>query len=320
MRGEPPSTWCCLDLLPDDLVVLLGLSVTRYGGAHDLVRFQRTCKRTHALLSDQFNSFVTAVAHERASSGVWPQTTCNAIKTLEQLAVFEKADHIGMLEENRIGFGFASTEIAQDNGQYDDDDDDEDGILPGRAIICGSRTRLATVARLKAQFPTLRVTLEAHCGTSAPGGIAPRFSRTRGDVVKDALTLLVRNPTYLNSDSDVDDSEESDEDISMTSNDGEDTTESERVYESTASNRLSHSDSSSAEEVDSIADDDGDELDEWIVVNAWGRRISNAATTSSHRYGGIARQGRGWVEIYLNMGELEIPSHPAFYEGFEPYE
>jgi len=61
----------------------------------------------------------------------------------------------------------------------------------------------------------------------------------------------------------------------------------------------------------------GDDLLQRITVNPWGRRVTERAAVSSHSYGAVAREGRGWVEVYLSLGDVAFPNRPEFYEGIE---
>mmetsp|Transcript_11341 Transcript_11341/g.21629 ORF Transcript_11341/g.21629 Transcript_11341/m.21629 type:complete len:287 (-) Transcript_11341:127-987(-) len=55
-----------------------------------------------------------------------------------------------------------------------------------------------------------------------------------------------------------------------------------------------------------------------LHLTSWGMQISTAAETSQHRYAGVARQGKGWAEVYICKGDtLEMPSRPEFYQGHE---
>jgi hypothetical protein len=54
-----------------------------------------------------------------------------------------------------------------------------------------------------------------------------------------------------------------------------------------------------------------------ITVNPWGRRVAYRAAASSHKFGEIAREGRGWVEVYLKLGDVMFPQRPSYYEGLQ---
>jgi hypothetical protein len=38
-----------------------------------------------------------------------------------------------------------------------------------------------------------------------------------------------------------------------------------------------------------------------ITIRSWGKRLAEKASESQHPYGKKAREGRGWVEIFLRM-------------------
>ncbi|CAB9527915.1 expressed unknown protein [Seminavis robusta] len=58
-------------------------------------------------------------------------------------------------------------------------------------------------------------------------------------------------------------------------------------------------------------------LEDRITVNPWGKRVSSRARTSDHKYRGLAREGRGWVEVYLAMDDMELPQRPSYYDGLQ---
>lgn len=61
-------------------------------------------------------------------------------------------------------------------------------------------------------------------------------------------------------------------------------------------------------------------VDERIMIHSWGKLVAQRAVTSSHKFREIAREGRGWVEVYLRLGDNEFPKRPSYYEGLEPPE
>jgi len=56
-----------------------------------------------------------------------------------------------------------------------------------------------------------------------------------------------------------------------------------------------------------------------IELRAWGMRIAQAAASAAqHPHSPLARQGKGWCEIYVRHEEddgWELPMRPSFYEG-----
>lgn len=59
------------------------------------------------------------------------------------------------------------------------------------------------------------------------------------------------------------------------------------------------------------------EVELWTTIDLFeclGRRVADAAVTSDHPYGIVARCGLGWVEIYLEYKCLELPRRPEFYK------
>lgn len=54
-----------------------------------------------------------------------------------------------------------------------------------------------------------------------------------------------------------------------------------------------------------------------ISVKAWGRRVTQRVAVSSHKFGDIAREGRGWAEVYLKLGDVIFPKRPSYYDGVQ---
>jgi outer membrane protein OmpA-like peptidoglycan-associated protein len=52
-----------------------------------------------------------------------------------------------------------------------------------------------------------------------------------------------------------------------------------------------------------------------ITMKPWGRRVAERASASDHKHGIVAREGRGWVEINMILGDIELPRRPSYYEG-----
>lgn len=51
-------------------------------------------------------------------------------------------------------------------------------------------------------------------------------------------------------------------------------------------------------------------------MNPWGRRVAQRASASDHKHGEVAREGRGWAEVFLVLGgTMELPIRPLHYEG-----
>ena len=94
----------------------------------------------------------------------------NDITTLKQLLIYETICDAGFGNDNRIGFDFASTEINRNDG---------------------SRQRIDQIAKIYKRFPAVHLQIDAHCGIAAPIGIAPRFSRLRGIVVRETIARAI---------------------------------------------------------------------------------------------------------------------------------
>jgi hypothetical protein len=220
----------CFDLLPDEMVVEIGSWLASYE-IKNFVQFQRTCHRMRSLLGQR--EVISGIVKDRELSP-------DEITTLEHLALYEYMDQEDLLQENRIGFDYASTEI-----------DDDDGEASG---VKGSWTRINSVQTLLSRFKGSVAIVDSHCGTMGPRGVAPRFSQIRGMEVCSALS-------------------------------------------------------------EQDGDDDDSDLDDRLTLNSWGRQVSDVVYRSTHRYGDLAREGKGWVEIYLQLGDLELPQRPGYYHG-----
>ena len=45
--------------------------------------------------------------------------------------------------------------------------------------------------------------------------------------------------------------------------------------------------------------------------------MTQRAALSKHKHAAIAREGRGWVEVYLVLRDMELPRRPPHYEGLQ---
>ena len=49
------------------------------------------------------------------------------------------------------------------------------------------------------------------------------------------------------------------------------------------------------------------DVSEHLILRPWGRRVAHAAAAqTSHPFGHLARQGKGWVEIYVELCPREL--------------
>ena len=124
---------------------------------------------TLAILSGACKLFRAVLAHDAA-------------KLLAQLGVssFETAAIALALKQaelpdggNRIGFEFASVGLAAEDGRGSD--------------VPGSRSRIAVYASVLRRHPRACATVHAHCGPTAPRGIAMQYSIQRGELVMSEL-------------------------------------------------------------------------------------------------------------------------------------
>jgi hypothetical protein len=248
-------------LVPDETLVDIA---TWLPTAQDLVHFACwTCRRFKSVVGDdpaalsrvvkdrEYTTIHSArLIHPTSSNSPSRWSPLKKIRSWEQMAWYEEMHATGFLNENRVGFSIGSTEIDQDEDEYEDEE------FEG-TIIKDNMERIQAIKAILRQFSNIQVTVEAHCGVIAPPGIATRFSRARGMTVVDEIT------GYDNG-------------------------------------RLS------------LIDEDR------VTLNAWGSRVAHVAASDSttHPYGELARQGMGWVEIYLQLNQLVLPPRPSFYERF----
>ncbi|CAJ1936275.1 unnamed protein product [Cylindrotheca closterium] len=238
-------------LLPPELVV----SIAMWLDVEDFVQFQSCNQQTCRLLKESIPEYIRQ------------RTSNEDVHTLPQLALVLKLSKGGFLKENRIGFDYASAEIAMDSSDDDSDNSSDNDIdTIERSIrstkVRGSLERIYLISHMMTIFPSMTVRVDAHCGTIAPSGIAENFSRTRGIAVQYALENCF-DDIYEGNDIDVTDR---------------------------------------------------------ITVQPWGRRAALAvASQTSHPFGDLARHGKGWVEIYVDLDGMQLPSRPSFYNGLSPY-
>ena len=188
----------CFGQIADHLIV----HVTEFVNVQSVVALQRTCVRFHKILTTPsfLSMYITMQLEQQrqqqsatsfcsstssSSSRSRSSTAADAvmsdkegesntrtrITTLEQLALSQETNRLGLERENRIGFDMASTAM-----------DDSVELIPGCPL-----TRLQKVGTLLKQFERATVVIDAHCGTVAPRGIAAQFSRLRGVAICERL-------------------------------------------------------------------------------------------------------------------------------------
>lgn len=248
-----------LELLPDSLLV--EIAGWLLGDARDVVCFQRSNKRVHKLLNGEQTSrqlLRNYPIHHRSVT----------FTTLEELGFYQVICKMGLFEENRVGFDYATIEMDDDSGQASGVDNSETRVRKLKHLLQSKR------------FPSFTIAIHAHCGVGAPPGVAPRFSAARGHHVASCL---------------IGEDEEEQSGFMM-------------HYEADESGRIS---------VHFLDDRQTDRTDlrRRIEVNAWGRRVSNIVQNLSHPYSTVANDGRGWAELYVQLGDLELPPKPDYYDG-----
>jgi len=244
LRKEQKS----LTILPDEMLVRIGISVAKLCGIQEFISFSQVSKRMKRLLMDS-EATLSNVIRVRIRQSTVPLSSVDAaaIRNLPQLAFFESLVQHNIFQENRVHFEFADLQIA-----------DSDSI----ALVKAVRSILS-------KYPFASVILEAHCGTPAPTEVAWLYSHYRGKVVR---TAIVSGTGSL----DEDDNDEAVEDPQLRGR---------------------------------------------VGIRAWGKMVTEIVSQSQHPYRELARQGRGWVEVYMRIESsissteriLEFPPRPDFY-------
>ena len=99
----------------------------------------------------------------------------HGVSTWEQLVLAVALKSCEMADGgNRIGFEFASIALAGDDGEGSD--------------VAGSRSRIGVYAAILKRHKRASVTVEAHCGPTAPPSIAHAYSLERANLVVNELT------------------------------------------------------------------------------------------------------------------------------------
>jgi hypothetical protein len=59
-----------------------------------------------------------------------------------------------------------------------------------------------------------------------------------------------------------------------------------------------------------------------IIMRPWGKRVTEQIVVlANHKNCTIARKGRGWVEVYVQLGDdLQLPERPDYYDGLQAFE
>jgi hypothetical protein len=283
------------ELLPDSLLVEVAEWLLE--DASDVVRFVRVNQRTRKLLGQ--DAIVQDLLARAPQPEIPDHTLIGATITfssLEQVAFYQAVERdLDLLMENRIGFDYASLEM--------DDDDHHSGVK-------NSRTRVETLRRfLRANhFPDMTVVVQAHCGTGAPAGVAPRFSAARGHYV---ATCLAHD--YIEGEEEefvVHYQEDDTGRIVVQFGGGQGTTNDNNDQDEGTSDDEDELENAAADNNVTVS---AEALRDRIEVNAWGRRVAFAARASLHPYSELAKEGKGWVELYVKLGDMELPPRPDFY-------
>lgn len=306
------SSHCCFDLLSDDALVAIGGWVAATG-AENYAKCLKVCRRFRtvlgepALIKECIRERIAGVARTGTRTAVVtaidnatdddcaPENTDNdatatpaattatgAMTTLEHLALWEATREIGLWEENRIGFDYGSVSIARDN-------DSNRQMMFRRLRAFGAQDddiedilgSRDRVAKISSRI--LRRFPDSFLRIEAhTGTAAPARIADRFSVARGLAVVRA----FLDR---------------LQQPDGRDNFENED------------------EEEQYMDDHDLAIAEQRLILTPWGMRISEAAAQSDHRYGRVARQGKGWVEIYIchhgDDDEIEMPTRPAFYNG-----
>jgi len=252
-QDHPPSR-PEFSMLPDEILVKIGMSVARVCDIKDFVSLSSCSKRLKMLLLDS-EPTVSKVIRIRtsmiessqppllASCSPKTQPISESVRTLQQLEFCESVARHRLLEENRL---------------YGQHDNFLDCSFPAPTTPSYSeiRGRIDAVQDILRKYPSATIVLDAHTGTQAPDQMADMLSFHRGTKVREAL-----------------------------------------------SSRMLHR----------------------IDMRAWGKKVSVLASASKHPHGTMARQGKGWVEVFVRLETMsrrgrfettiELPPRPEFYHN-----
>jgi hypothetical protein len=63
-------------------------------------------------------------------------------------------------------------------------------------------------------------------------------------------------------------------------------------------------------------------IEDRIIMRPWGKRVAEQVVVlANHKNCTIARKGRGWVEVYVQLGDdSQLPERPDYYDGLHAFE
>lgn len=281
-QASPTSTSSpSLDSLADNIL----LTIAKFCGARDFVRLSRSSKSLHTLLmqekvvEDVIRIGNAEIQRHRSSRILTSKSSAPMrVDSLEQLALYESAKTIGLLEDNRYHFYAhrerkGSSYDSEGEGEFceePDEDCDEDCDYGDEmeeddekdAFIGPSVALLVAVRKLLKENPSATVVLEAH--SNHWGGDAQKYTNYHVKLVSESL--LYQPTFYLLPQSIKTRSKE----------------------ESLSKNR--------------------------IKLRSWGNRSVRSINRSKHPF---QFEGDGWVEIFVcikgEREELELPPRPGYY-------
>ena len=132
-----------LDTLPDDALLAIGGWVVATG-PENLARCLKVNRRLRTVFGQpQFLADAVRQCRNRGNN--------QNLKTLQDLALWQAVENIGLVDENRIGFDYASLDIANDRPRRMHPDD-----------ITFSQERVLKVARTLSRFPDSYAEIPRH--------------------------------------------------------------------------------------------------------------------------------------------------------------
>ena len=267
-----------MEVLPDAILVNIGISVAELCGLQDFVSFSLTSKHFYGLLMNSKET-ISEIIHIETESNETPSTTDNnpwlpsfslrplRLRTLKQLALYESLKKLNLLSENRL---CTSPNLQRDNRVRFDYSDLEICQSDHGRINCD--ILIHRIRNLLELHPNLHVILDSHSGTGTPAKSAWLYSHVRGCIVQEALVMGV-NPVAAD----------------------------QAVRKNVPTNKNPN-------------------ILKRVHMRAWGTTVPKiVAEFDEHPYQPLAREGKGWIEIYFRIQDPErefplvLPPRPKYY-------
>ncbi len=284
-----PQHQSLTEMLPDAILVRIGISVAELCGLGDFRSLSLTSKHFYGLLMDSKETVTiseiirirTIEEEESSNNKIWlPSYSLRPLRlrTLQQLALYESLKKLNLLSENRL---CTSPNLQRDNRVHFMYPDLEICRKQENDRIVSCNILIHAIRNLLEIHPNLHVILDSHCGTRTPARSAWLYSHVRGRVVQEALLAGV-NPVVA--------------DQAIRKN----------HHHPTRKNPKSKTDLLL--------------LQKRISMRAWGTMVSKIVSGfEEHPYQSLAQEGKGWVEIYFRIDDPEtefplvLPPRPRYY-------